>query len=314
MRVIHKTIVEEIDKPSTFPYEIRIAIAQSLEIINASEYLDASERQEHEDGNLDRLIFERLTSFLPSAAQTLRCQPVSKTTLFKNDVEIRWEDCHMSMEIEKGVRGRFELDIEKMRAFAYLHNGKRCFGVFVVPSDNSLPRDVTGHAGESAFQYALRTGRLVTESARANLEDILVVGYTVDREDLGEPRRRMKVSRMKPAPDNGPTLSKSKRHEGKYYLGKHYLYWWDIGDSRKDKLARGGEIHFIKKDTGERGIIESNILLPLLTETHRTSRRKRPWGIRVLVDHPDDLAIEPGPGGQGGWAYIPVEWSRAQHS
>ncbi len=305
MRVVHKTIIEEIDKPSTFPYEIRIAIARSLEIINASEYLDASERQEHEDGNLDRLIFERLTSFLPSAAQTLRCQSVSKTTSFKNDVEIRWEDCHMSMEIEKGVRGRFELDMEKMRAFAYLHNGKRCFGVFVVPSDNSLPRDVTGHAGESAFRYVLRTGRLSAESARANLEDILVVGYCVDWGDLGKPRRRMKVLRVKPAHDTGPTLSESRRFEGRYYL-----YWWDIGDSRKDKLARDGEIHFIKKDTGERGIIESNILLPLLTETRRTSRDNRPWGIRVSVDHPNELAIEPGPGGQGGWAYIPVEWSR----
>lgn len=305
MRVTDRTIIEEIGKPSTFPYEIRVAIIRALETIEASEYLDAYERQEHEDGNLDRLIFERLTLFLPSAAQALQCRPVSKTTLFKNDVEIRWEDCHMSMEIEKGIRGRFELDIEKMRAFAYLHNGKRCFGVFVVPSDNSLPRDVTGHAGESAFHYALRTGHLVAESARANLEDILVVGYCVDRGDLGESRRRMKVLSMKPAPDNGPTLSESSRYEG-----KHYLYWWDIGDSRKDKLARDGEIHFVKKDTGERAIVSSDDLLPLLTENRRTSRKKHPWGIRVSADRPDELAIEPGPGGQDGWAYIPVEWSR----
>ena len=107
--------------------------------------------------------------------------------------------------------------------------------------------------------------------------------------------------------DVRPIISKSKRHEG-----KRYLYWWDIWDSRKNDLSRAGQIHFVKRDTGERSLVTSKDLLPLLTETRRTSRMRKTtggnWGIKVLANHPDELAIEPGSRRGESWAYLPVKW------
>jgi len=308
MKVIHRTILEEIGRPSTFPQEIRNAIVESLEGIDASEYRNASKRREHEEGNLDSLIFSRLSSLLSSMAQVLRRQLVSKATLFKNDIEISTEDCYISLEIEKGTRGRFELDIEKMRAFAYLHKDKHCFGVFIIPCGNSLPRDVTGRRGESSFNYVLRVGRLVAESEMANLDDILVVGYYVDGENSEELFNLVNVSRLsRRDPVVDYTYCESKRYEG-----KNFLYWWDLWDTRRNELAQVGKIHFIKKDTGERAIVTSRELLPLLTEARRTSRMRGTtggnWGIKVLPGYPDKIAIEEPGVIPNHWAKIPVKW------
>lgn len=100
--------------------------------------------------------------------------------------------------------------------------------------------------------------------------------------------------------------------ESKHYEGNPYLYWWDIWDSRKSSLIRVGEIHFVKKDTGERAIVSAGDLIPLLTERRRTSRMGRTtggnWGIKVLPDHPDKLAIEEPGVAPGNWAKIRVRW------
>ena len=73
---------------------------------------------------------------------------------------------------------------------------------------------------------------------------------------------------------------------------------------RKDEIAHAGEIHFIKKDSDEETVVKAEILLPLLTKERLTTRGK--WGIKVLRDHPKELAIEPGKSGT--WKFLPVEW------
>ena len=115
--------------------------------------------------------------------------------------------------------------------------------------------------------------------------------------------KRPSVLRTLQQPDSRPLISESSPYEG-----KRYLYWWDIPPSRRDRLEEVGKIVFRKKDSGQECVVESERLLLLLTPQRQTSRNKRPWGIRVLIDHPDELAIEPGPGGRGGRAYLPVKW------
>ena len=57
----------------------------------------------------------------------------------------------------------------------------------------------------------------------------------------------------------------------------------------RDKL---GEIHFIKKDTGEKAVVKAASLLPLLTQSRQTSRGAGNWGNKVLPDRPGEVAIE----------------------
>jgi hypothetical protein len=101
---------------------------------------------------------------------------------------------------------------------------------------------------------------------------------------------------------SGPLITWSRRH-----IGKSYLYWWDITPSRRTSLEKAGKIVFRKKDSGQECVVDSERLLPLLTPERQTGRSNRAWGVRVLIDHPHELAIEPGPLGEG-WAYLPVEW------
>jgi len=100
--------------------------------------------------------------------------------------------------------------------------------------------------------------------------------------------------------------------ESKRYEGKRYLYWWDIWDSRKNNLSQAGEIYFVKKDTRETAVVAAEDLLSLLTERRRTSRMRKTtggnWGIKVLANHPDGLAVEPGSRTGDSWVYLPVKW------
>lgn len=112
-------------------------------------------------------------------------------------------------------------------------------------------------------------------------------------------------SARKPAlPPSGWPICDSKRYEG-----KPYTYWWDVPPRKRGHLEKSGKIVFRKKDTGEECIVDSHCLLPLLTPERQTSRKSHPWGIRVLLERPYELAVEPGPMGQGGWAYICVDWT-----
>jgi len=285
--------------------------------ISPSQYLEASKRKEHEEGNLDNVIFSYLKKFLPSRAQTLGSQPVSKATSFKNDIEVRAVDLYISIEVEKGIRGRFELDLEKMHAFAHFHGDKRCFGTFIIPADNSLPRDVTGCSGESSFRYILRVGRLFIESEHGNLEDVLAIGYFLNGENYTESSLRMNDMHGRRAdssqPDSdGPTSASAVSTfvicESQRYQGKSYLYWWDISPTRRELLAKVGEIYFVKKDTGEKAVVKASKLLPLLTQARQTSRGTGNWGIKVLVEHPNELAVEQPGKDSRHWPTISVTW------
>jgi len=112
---------------------------------------------------------------------------------------------------------------------------------------------------------------------------------------------------MKATKSGSPLYSSSKRYEG-------YLYWWDISPMRKDELAHAREIHFVKNDTSEETIVKAELILPFLTAKRLTARGK--WGIKILYDHPNELAVEPGK--TGGWEFLPVQWlpfhAEARHS
>ena len=94
--------------------------------------------------------------------------------------------------------------------------------------------------------------------------------------------------------------SVSKRHQG-----RNYLYWWDIWPARKRKLALTGKIHLLKRDTDETAIVRAETLLPFLTDERLTTRGK--WGIKILSDRSNQLAIEPGKSGT--WVFLPIKWS-----
>lgn len=136
------------------------------------------------------------------------------------------------------------------------------------------------------------------------LKEFCVVGYWDPRggEDATERRPSPVLGTLK-LPYSRSLISESRRYEG-----TRYSHWWDIPPGKRARLKEAGKIIFRKKDSGEECVVESRHLLPLLTLERQTSRSNRPWGIRVLTDHPDELAIEPGPGGRGGWAYLPVQW------
>lgn len=86
-----------------------------------------------------------------------------------------------------------------------------------------------------------------------------------------------------------------------------FLYWWDITPRRKKKLDQYENIEFIQKDTGQRCIVPTKELKAFLTKDRRTSRSEGNWGIKVLMNHPDELAFEPG-SKDGEWLYLPVVW------
>ncbi len=48
-------------------------------------------------------------------------------------------------------------------------------------------------------------------------------------------------------------------------------------------------------------------LKPFLTKQRQTSRGEGNWGIKVLVEHPNELAFEPGAKEQD-WIFLRVTW------
>ena len=100
-----------------------------------------------------------------------------------------------------------------------------------------------------------------------------------------------------------PVLTKrSKRYDGSF------LYWWDIPPALAAQLDRFESVEFACKDSGLLCSVAVQDLSPLLTEARRTSRGNGNWGIKVLKDHEDELAVEPGTGSTD-WAYLPVIWA-----
>ncbi len=101
-------------------------------------------------------------------------------------------------------------------------------------------------------------------------------------------------------------LSVSKR-----YIGKPFLYWWDVWDGRKQAIRQEGELVLIQRDTGRRARVKAESLLPLLSERRRTSRgrsqgRRGNWGLYVRSDVIDEIEIA---GGQDAPSRLAVVWS-----
>lgn len=215
------------------------------------------------------------------------------------------------VEIEKGQLPRLELDIIKIVSAILQRPDEYAYGCLVVPVNYI---ELKLEPGQRLYQYV--TEHLLPLANRLldipDLREFCVVGYLDPRggEDITEESFSLlaETSQKPRTPYSEPIICESKRYEG-----KSFIYWWDITPSKRSRLDRVGRITFKKKDSGEESVVESQTLLPLLSQERQTSRKNHPWGIRVLVDHPNELASEPGSRGHGDWSYIPVEWSREKY-
>lgn len=95
--------------------------------------------------------------------------------------------------------------------------------------------------------------------------------------------------------------------QSKRYDGHNFVYWWDISPKIAEHLDKYDAVEFIKKDTGESCSLPPAALKGFFITERQTSRGNGNWGIRVLRDHEDKLAFEPGTGG-GDWTFLPVVW------
>ena len=93
----------------------------------------------------------------------------------------------------------------------------------------------------------------------------------------------------------------------KRYEDQAWLYWWDISPSLQARLGQVSAVEFLQKDTGAACLIEVASLLELLTTIRQTTRGQGNWGIRVLSNKPNQLAIE-SPGPQSTWPTLPATW------
>jgi len=93
----------------------------------------------------------------------------------------------------------------------------------------------------------------------------------------------------------------------KRYEGQGFIYWWDISPGRRADMDDTDTYEFVCKDTGASCAIPVSELLKRLTPDRQTTRGKGNWGVRVLVGHEDELAIEPATR-DGQWEFIRVVW------
>lgn len=99
--------------------------------------------------------------------------------------------------------------------------------------------------------------------------------------------------------------------ESKFYDDMPFSYWWDISPSMAERMDRYEAVEFVCKDSGARCSVPSSELKRLLTKDRQTSRGTGHWGVKVLSGREDELALEPGSGGEGQWLFLPVTWSEA---
>ncbi len=198
MRYESFTMREAVGLSPAFPAWLRSALVATIEKMSEAEVCAALARGEHDSGNFDSLLHDRLRDALADGWRARRSERVSGAPRFLNDGTFEGDGVQVSLEIEKGDRGRFDLDLLKMLAFASRRHPSPCFGVLVVPLEGGLPRDVTGTAGQTAFAYLRRTARLLWETPRENLEDLLVIGFSTGAPaeesllDGGEDSRRVR--------------------------------------------------------------------------------------------------------------------------
>jgi len=140
-------------------------------------------------------------------------------------------------------------------------------------------------------------------------------GYSLENCVLMHPECHQKFHQ------ENPKKRKAKNNANKTFLSKQskryhndsFDYWWDITPELAESLPPHTIIEFIKKDTQEKDTHEScffpfQILKPYLTEERQTSRGAGNWGIKVLPDKPNELAIEESGKKPNKWKSIPVKW------
>jgi len=94
----------------------------------------------------------------------------------------------------------------------------------------------------------------------------------------------------------------------KCYEGMPFLYWWDVSPGMADSIDAFDAVEFGKKDTREVCTVPAETLKAYLTPDRQTSRGRGNWGVKVLKDHQDELAFEPGTGKAGKYLFLPVIW------
>lgn len=168
---------EKQDLGPSFPAAIRSALLSAIGKLAQTEAAAAIRRPEHAPDNLDALIADRVREGLDPGWRLIRNDRVAQGPKFANDFSLLGAGIAVSVEMEKGDRGRLDLDLIKMLAFAARHFPTPAFAVLIVPLRQVLTRNVTGSRTETAFDYLRRTLALLWRVGRANLEDVLVIGY-----------------------------------------------------------------------------------------------------------------------------------------
>ncbi|OGP82087.1 MAG: hypothetical protein A2Y95_04895 [Deltaproteobacteria bacterium RBG_13_65_10] len=213
MRCDHYTMREKVNLEPSFPADLRACLVATIDSLSLGEALAALRRREHEPDNFDGLLAGRLTARLPTQWRLRRTERVAEGPGFKNDFSLLAAGGAVSVEIEKKERGRFDLDLMKMLAFATRHHPVPAFGVLVVSSSRILPSDVAGNHRETAFDYLKRTLALLWRSHRGNLEDVLVIGY-----DEGE-GTELRLPEIPPSSGDRPTSTGPDIVKGTQGLG-----------------------------------------------------------------------------------------------
>ncbi len=96
--------------------------------------------------------------------------------------------------------------------------------------------------------------------------------------------------------------------KSKLYDDMPFTYWWDISPKLAERLDRYEVVEFACKDSGARCRVPVAELRQFLTRDRQSSRGEGNWGIKVMAEREDELAFEPGSGGDGQWLYLPVTW------
>jgi len=105
-----------------------------------------------------------------------------------------------------------------------------------------------------------------------------------------------------------PCSAAERTKRSKRYEDMPYIYWWDISPKGAERLDQYESVAFEQKDTGLRCVLPTATLKVFLTPERQTTRGDGNWGIKVLRDHPDELAFEPGRDAKR-WLALPVVWA-----
>jgi len=196
--ICHTTLRKICVNESTFPAGLRQRICQSVcesvEDIPVEEMPDFWKKHETDADNFDSRIEAHIRSHSSGDITIFADHPVSNQTRFNCDLAFYRGNDSVCLEIEKGDKARFELDILKMQVFADTELRKtpqrQAYGAFVVPKDNVVASHITGDHRESSYEYLTRLSRLLCEMQSLPLSDILIVGYASGLGSKTEPKKR----------------------------------------------------------------------------------------------------------------------------